>query len=1094
MFEQLQVRRRRSGLRVLPAFLLALLLAFGSTACGWAEVSTGSAAQGAARRAELVQSYGKMPLSFEANRGQADKSAKFIARGNGYGLYLTGQDAVLVLRKPKSGGNAPPVYPQTSALGVTTQRTSASVAASGAAEASAGRPQSTTDVLRMQLAGAKFDPEPDGLDPLPGTVNYFLGNDPAKWRSGIPTFGKVQYRGIYRGVDLVYYGNQQSLEYDFVVAPGADTKPIRLRFAGARKITIDSSGNLAIVSRHGSIAFHKPEVYQTIAGVRRPIVGRFRLLAHDQVGFAIGSYDHASPLVIDPILAYSTFFGGTTADFVAAIAADSGGNAYVTGLTASEDFPLTAGAFQAINYATPTNQVSTAFVSKFNASGSALLYSTFVGGNGVQNSLHNQGDYGKAIAVDAAGNAYITGYTYSTNFPITSGAFQPTNKAGASGLATGFVTKLNPSGTALVYSTYLGGSVLDELSGIALDTSGDAFISGVSFSADYPTTSGAIQTVNKSYGGNGYNSVVTKLNPAGSGLIYSTYLGGGSSNGSGLGTIYWTNPIVVDKSGDAYVAGFTASGNFPVTTGAYQTLNHGAYTVTVSKLNPTASALIYSTYLGGSSGSICEGLAVDSAGNAYVAGYTSDLDFPVTSGAFQTTNKSDQNTTNSQYSNENGFLTKINPAGSGLVYSTYLGGTTGPWGGDQIYYLGLDSAGDAYVTGSAMSADFPVTSNAYQSTNKGATHCCDYTTFNSNAFLTEFNPAGSGLIYSTYLGGTGQQTVNGVGLFGDTAYALALGQNGNVYIGGFTTSSNFPVTPGAFDTKYLSVQNLAFVADFDLGSAPTTKDTETTLTASANPVVPGTTVTFSATVAPLSGTVTPTGNVVFSVDEASVATVALTAGKASYSTSSLVPGEHYVVASYGGSSTYAASGDGFNEVVIPITPVIAPAKGTYYSQQWVTITDVTAGAQLYYTLDGSTPTVFSTPYTGPIAVNKTTTVSAVAVSQHDASSAIVSANYAIIGSPLVLVGPATAVATPNATLNAFVNTLGIAGTCYFQFGTSSTALTGTTASTALTASTNRVQVTAKLTGLQGKTTYYYRVVTTTAGGTVASEVQSFTTN
>ena len=1061
--------------------------------CGLAWTELPQPTPSAARNAHVRREYGQLPMSFEANRGQSDAAVKFLARGDGYGLFLTGQEAVLTLHTPVSAGPSPRLHP----YGVSLPPTGVSAFANRESEARSGgtEPRWKTDIVRMQLAGANAAVEPEGVDPLPGSSNYFLGNDPAKWRSDIPNYAKVRYAGVYPGVDLVYYGNQQQLEYDFVVAPGASAEPIRLRFAGARGLKLDGDGNLAIVAANGSIAFRKPVVFQNLNGARVPVEGRFKLLTDRSVGFSIGKYDRSAALVIDPILAYSTYFGGTDAEFVVAVTSDAAGNAYVTGLTLSEDFPLTAGAFQAVNYATPSNNVSTAFISKFNPSGTALLYSTYLGGVAISNTLHQQGDYGKAIAVDVSGNAYITGYTYSADFPVTSGAFQKGNQAATVELATGFVTKLNPSGTALVYSTYLGGSTLDELTALAIDSAGDAYISGISFSSNFPTTAGVLQTANKSFTSNGYNAVISKLNPTGSGLIYSTYLGGGSTDGSTLSNIYWTNPIVVDKSGNVYVAGFSSSGDFPVTAGAYQAKNNGTINITVSKLNPTATQLIYSTYLGGNTVSYCEGLAVDSVGNAYVAGYTSDLDFPVTKGAFQTVNKADTNTADSADSNQNGFLTKINPAGTALVYSTYLGGSTGPWGGDQIYNLTIDAAGDAYVVGSAMSADFPVTSNAFQAKNKGATHCCDYTAYTSNGFLTEFNPAGTGLIYSTYFGGTGTQNAAGPGGSGDTAYGLALGTNSNVYLVGYTTSSNFPVTAGALETAYHTQQNTGFVADFDLAATPpATKDTETTLTPSANSVTPGTSVTFTATVKPTSGTVIPTGNVVFSVDEATVATVALSAGKAAYTTATLPAGQHYVLASYGGSTAYEASGDGLNEIVLPIKPVISPASGTYYAQQTVTITDATAGSPLYYTLNGSAPTVFSTLYTTPLLVNTSKTVAVVAVAEHDATSPEVSATYTIVGSPTVLAGPATAVGTTAATLNAYVNTAGVAGSYSFHYGTSSAALDMATAATGLGASATRATASVTLSTLVTKTTYYYQVIVTTAGGTTTGAVQSFTTN
>jgi hypothetical protein len=900
-------------------------------------------------------------------------------------------------------------------------------------------------------------------------------------------------------VDLVYYGNQKQLEYDFVVAPHADPAPIRLNFEGARDLRLDADGSLTIVAEHGSISFQKPTIYQVVNGGRRIVAGQFKLHSDNSVGFSLGTYDRSRPLVIDPILAYSTYFGGSDADFVVAVAADKSGNAYVTGLTISEDFPVTPGAFQSVNYATPSNDVSTAFISKFNASGTALLYSTYLGGVAISNTLHQQGDYGKAIAVDASGNAYVTGYTYSTDFPTTPGAFQKGNIPAETHLPTGFVTKLNSTGTGLLYSTFLGGSVLDELTALAIDSAGDAYISGISFSPDFPTTPGVLQTINKSFTANGFNSVITKMNPTGSALIYSTYLGGGSSDGSTLGNIYWTNPIVVDKLGDAYVAGFTSSGNFPVTAGAFQTVAHGSFSITVSKLNPTATALLYSTYLGGSTSSVSEGLAVDSLGNAYVAGYTSDTDFPVTKGAFQAVNKADTNTTTSPDSNQNGFVTKINPTGTALVYSTYLGGTTGPWGGDQIYDLALDSSGDVYVAGSAMSDDFPVTANAYQSKNRGATHCCDYLTYTSNGFLTEFNPAGTGLVYSTYLGGTGTQNPAGPGGSGDTAYGLTLGAAGAVYVVGYTTSSNFPITAGAFESAYHTQQNTGFVAEFDLGAAPTGKDTETALAASANSVVPGTSVTFTATVKPISGTTVPTGSVAFSVDEGAATTVALgSTGKATFSTSTLPAGAHYVLASYSGSTTLAASGAGIAEFVVPKTPEFTPPGGTYTSQQNVSIATATSAGVLHYTLDGTAPSIFTSTYSAPIQIIQNKTIEAVAVAESDASSPVVTEKYTIVGSPRVLAEPVTAVsaasAAPSATLNAQVNTLGLTGTYYFKYGTSSAALTGSTAKSSLSASASPVQASTSVTGLKSKTTYYYQVVVSTAGGTTSGTVLSFVTN
>ncbi len=1046
--------------------------------------------------ASVSSTFGKLPLGFEVNAGQTDERVKFLARGKGYGLFLTAQEAVLTLHgnNGKSGLDLRsraqnPVKQSIPALATATLRQSE---LHDGVTTEREHPHDS-DILRLQLANARITQQPVGIEPLPGVANYFIGNDPAAWHTDIATFRQVRYPGVYRGVDLVYYGNQGQLEYDFVVAPGADSAPIRMHFDGAKSLTLNPSGDLTIAATNGSVVFNRPVVYQDIDGRRNPVEGRFKLLAGNTIGFSIGRYDHAQPLVIDPVLTYSTYFGGSDVDFVTSVTTGSDGSAYVTGLTLSEDFPLTSGAFQAINYASAASSVTTAFVSKFNASGTALLYSTYIGGNAIAGTLYNQGDYGKSIAVDSSGEAYITGYTYSQNFPVTAGAYQ-TGARQQPKQATGFVTKLNPAGTALVYSTYLGGNVLDEPTAITIDTTGSAYISGVTYSTNFPTTSGALQSVNKSAGTGSYNQFVSKLNPTGTALVYSTYLGGSAATNSPIGDFFYTNPIVVDASGNAYVAAFTSSTDFPVTSAAYQRTNKGGFNATLSKINPTGTALIYSTYLGGTGDTYSQGLAIDSAGNAYLAGFTSSTNFPVTSGAFQSSNKatvwSSMNTSNP--SNTNGFITKINPAGSALVYSTYLGGTAGPWGGDQIYSLALDSAGDVYVAGSVTSADFPVTSGAFQSTNKGATHCCDYTTYDTNAFLTELNPTGTALLYSTYFGGSGQQNPAGPGpVNGDQVDDIALSSTGQLYMVGITGSSNFPTTTDAFETTYRSQQNTGFVAAFNFGTPVTASSTKTVLAASGNPVVPGTTVTFTATLAPVSGTGTPTGTIVFSVDEAAVATATLTGGKATYTTSTLTPGEHYVLATYSGSTTYAASGDGFNEVIQPKIPVITPAAGTYTSQQTVTITSPTTGGVLYYTLDGTAPTVFSTPYTAPLILTTSKTVEAVAVATNDAYSAVASSIIKVIGSPSVLGAPATPVTTTTATLNAFVNSLGLTGTYIFHYGASATALTSATASTALTASTSRVQAAANLTGLTSGKTYYFQVIATTTGGVTNGPILAF---
>jgi hypothetical protein len=1071
-------------------------------------------AQQTSATAAVAQGYGQLPMAFEENHGQSDTRVKFLARGKGYGLFLTAQEAVLTLRTPVDRAPSKKLSNEakkTASQGIVALSdrsvdkpvrfadVHSAAPIPGSAEA-----LTTSDVLRLRLANANLQLQPEGVGMLPGIANYIRGNDPLKWHTNIPTYSKVRYSGVYPGVDLVYYGNQGQLEYDFIVAPGASPKPLEMQFDGAQKLEITSKGDLSVSTGHGSIVFQRPVVYQQINSTRKPVTGGFTLLAKNTVGFRIGRYNHSQPLVIDPTLLYSTYLGGTYQDFVTSVAAGPGGSAYVTGLTLSEDFPLTAGAFQAVNYASETSSVTTAFVSKFNASGTAVLYSTYLGGDAISGTQYNQGDYGKSIAVDSSGDAFVAGYTYSTDFPVTSGSFQTVARQQTS-QATGFVTKLNPAGTGLIYSTYLGGNVLDEPTSMTIDTSGNAFISGVTYSTNFPTTSGAFQTTNKSAPTGGYNRFVTKLNPSGTALVYSTYLGGTNEMPSYLSDFFYTNPIVVDASGNAYVAAFTNTDNFPTTSGAYQKALKGNFNATLTKFNATGTTLIYSTYLGGSANTFSEGLAVDSSGNAYIAGFTTDADFPVTAGSFQQTNHATGVPYNDEVINPtdtNGFVTKINPSGSALVYSTYLGGTTSAWGGDQIYSLVVDSAGDAIVAGLATSSDFPVTANAYQLKNNGATLCCAGSpTYSYNAFLTQFNPTGTALLYSTYFGGSGQQNPDGPGPFsgggavsGDAADDIALSSTGELFMVGYADSTNFPTTPGALETVYHSQENMGFVTAFNFGTPLNTAATITTLAASGNPVTPGTSVTFTASVAPATGTGTPSGTVVFSVDEATASTATLVSGKATYTVSNLAPGEHYVLASYSGSSTYTASGDGFNEVIQPVIPVISPAAGTYTSVQTVTITDATPSSVLYYTTDGTAPTVFSTLYTAPIVLEYTHTVNAVAVSGRDADSKIATSLFTLIGSPSVLGAPATAIATPSATLNAFVNSLGLTGSYLFRYGTSAASLSTATSATALPAANAVVQATAKLTGLASKTTYFYQVVVTTAGGVTTGPTLSFTTN
>jgi hypothetical protein len=462
-----------------------------------------------------IENLTKLPLAFEKNRGQTGSKVKFLARGQGYTLFLTSGEAVLALHK---------------------------------ASAKSG-------VLRMKLLGANPASNVSGVDELPGKTNYFIGNDAKRWHTNVPMYAKVKYKSVYSGIDLIYYGNQRQLEYDFVVAPGADPRRIQLGVRGARKISRSEDGDLVLAMDEGEIRWHKPAVYQQKGGAKQEVAAHYVIKGKNRVGFAVADYDLRRPLFIDPVI-YSTYLGGSLEDLGAGIAVDSSGNSYVTGWTQSTDFPT-------MNPLQPANAgggYGDAFVAKLNPTGSALVYSTYLGGSG--------DDAGWGIAVDNLGNAYVTGNTTSTNFPT----MNPLQPAYGGGNGDTFVAKLNPTGSVLLYSTYLGGSGADTGYGVAVDSSGDAYVTGWAGSTDFPTAN-PLQPAN----GGAPDAFVTEINTTGSALVYSTYLGG-SSGDSGLG-------IAVDSSGNAYVTGWTTSTDFP-TMNPLQPASGGAFDAFVAKLTP----------------------------------------------------------------------------------------------------------------------------------------------------------------------------------------------------------------------------------------------------------------------------------------------------------------------------------------------------------------------------------------------------------------------------------------------------------------------------------------------------------------------------
>ncbi|HEV8718084.1 MAG TPA: SBBP repeat-containing protein [Candidatus Binatia bacterium] len=750
--------------------------------------------------------YSKVPLHFEANQGQSDPQVKFLARGSSYTLFLTATEAVLALpQKPEgrsqgsevkfsdSSPKALQVIPKphlwmpasTSMTGVAARDVIPAVSADRQAQAgiqSSGEKGVLKQLLdsrltvRMYLVGANPQPRVTGEDELPGKSHYFFGSDPTQWHTNISTYARVKYEDVYPGVDLVYYGNQQQLEYDFVVAPGADPTVIRLAFADLRGPglkpgpTLDgATGDLVLHTADGELRFHQPRIYQEIDGTKQPIAGRYVLfdsetadsgLRTQQVGFEVAAYDSSKPLIIDPTLSYSTVISG---DIGAAIAVDSSGNAYVTGITSSPDFPTTAGASQQACRTNSRGGCYDVFVLKLNAEGSALLYATYLGGSDLDEST--------AITVDASGNASVTGRTLSIDLPTIPGAFD--RGCGTDGNCNGtcgdhcdlgndrafdaFVAKLNATGSALVYSTYLGGSRDEEGRGITVDTLGNAYVTGNSYSPDFPT----VNPLQPAFGvcpPNCANAFVTKLNATGSGLVYSTYFAVGQ-----------VNSIAVDLSGNAYITGSTGSDDFP-TVNPLQATRHGLDAF-ITKVNASGSALLYSTYLGGSDREEGRGITVDSSGNVYVTGVTTSPDFP-------TLNPVQPSFGGSYF---DAFITKVNTAGSALVYSTYLGGSSQ----DEGNAIAVDLASNAYVTGVTYSDDFP-TARPLQPT-RGSGICPSTGTASPcpDAFVIKLNTAGNTLLYSTYLGGSGSST-------SDTGSSIVVDAAGNAYVTGSTSSADFP--------------------------------------------------------------------------------------------------------------------------------------------------------------------------------------------------------------------------------------------------------------------------------------------------------------
>jgi hypothetical protein len=662
-------------------------------------------------------------MAFEENRGQSDARARSLARGRGYTLFLTSGGAVLSLTAP--------------------------IASEGGAHEERAEPALRRAVIRIGFSGASPHARLAGEQTLESRSNYLIGSDPSRWRTDVPHYAKVRYEGLYPGIDAVYYGADGQMEYDFVVAPGASPDAIRMTVDGADRIAVDEAGDLILEVEGQRIRQRRPVLYQEgAAGGREPVPGAYGTDGQGNVWFEIGGYDTARPLVIDPVLIYSTFLGGSSSSVVpideATNIALTGQFAVVVGFTTASDFPTTGG-----GYSRTARGEQDLFVTKMSANGSTLVFSTYFGGA--------QQETPAGIAVGPGDTVYVAGTTTSADYPTTAGAFDRTYNGG--NLGDAFVTKLGAAGSSLVYSTFVGGEGNDGAGGVAVDGAGSAYVAGSTGSLNYPTTPGPFVSTFP-WGFFNPDAFVTKLNAAGSALAYSTFLGGGSADAA--------EDIAVDIQGVAQVVGSTSSSDFP-TVAALDASYIGNQDAFVTKLNAAGGALVYSTFLGGTGGDVANAVAVDTfiPSTAYVTGTTSSSNFPATAGAFDT----------SFNGNDDVFVTKIDPAGNHM-FSTYLGGP----GFDSGLGIVAYGNGFPFVTGFTSSANFPTTPDAFDTTLSGS----------SDGFVMRLAFNANAIFYSTFLGGLGSEDLRDI----------AVDFDGAAYVTGVTDAADYPTSASAFDRTH----------------------------------------------------------------------------------------------------------------------------------------------------------------------------------------------------------------------------------------------------------------------------------------------------
>ncbi|KJU86218.1 PKD domain containing protein [Candidatus Magnetobacterium bavaricum] len=717
------------------SFVLSVTIVQGSIL----EASTGKTSDISGLNARVVDNYGKLPVRFEQNDGQTHQGYNYVARGQGYTMFLKPDGIVMALI---------PSVEKTAHHNINHKDTK--LAKKHKVDVVNIKFAGTGASRRVKEPGASWSvkenvklPELTALDELEGKSNYLIGNSEEKWLSNVTAYKRIKYTGLYPGIDLVLYGNQKEIEYDFIVQPMADLRKIALKINGAMSIKINNNGDIALKTHGGEILMRKPKIYQEIDGMQKPVNGTYVIKNKHLISFKVDDYNKKLPLIIDPVMQYSTYLGGSSGDQALAIAVDTLGNAYVTGKTISLDFPIVNQYHNSYN-----GDYYDVFVSKFSKDGSSLIYSTYIGGS--------RDDEARSIAVETNGSAYITGSTYSQDFPIVN-PFQTS----LHGWVDAFVTKLSPNGTSLMYSTYFGGTDNDEANAIAIDSGGNAYITGYTYSTDFPVNNAyqsEIAGINDAY--------VTKFSASGTYIPYSTYLGGEAEDE--------TTGIAVDANGNVYITGFTSSTQtFPRINALQPTHWGGTYDSFVAKLDSFGSPY-FSTYVGGNGSDRAKGIAVDTNNNLYIVGSTTSTNFPPAITAIQGALKG----------MTDAFVAKLDSSGQTLNYWKYLGGSDI----DIANAIAVHKNGNIYIAGETASTDFP-TLTPYKKTNSGY----------YDAFMARLiSDNSTTLQFSTYLGGSAD----------DKATAIAVDQREDAYLCGYTASANFPTvrplqgtfTPPAKDT------------------------------------------------------------------------------------------------------------------------------------------------------------------------------------------------------------------------------------------------------------------------------------------------------